>query len=202
MLYYTYISRLAFAIILICISVSCVSHIEEKSWNNKQERETKESELLNSDPHFKDMIEDYLASADSLYQVHDFANVINTTSRIIELDKYSGKAYYLRGRSYFFLMQPQKANDDLNNAIVNGYEPRDSCFNAMAMNYIQRAQYGRAIDMANAALVFNNKDAISYILRGSAEIGNHDTAAACRDWKKALELGDSTNAVNTRRLCH
>lgn len=185
--------------LLIC--TACVSHIEEKSWNNKQERETKESELLNSDPHFKDMVEDYLASADSLYQAHDFANVINTTSRIIELDKYSGEAYYLRGRSYYFLMQPQKANDDLNSAIVNGYEPRDSCFNAMAMNYIQRAQYGRAIDMANAALVFNNKDAISYILRGSAEVGNHDTASACRDWKKAAELGDSTGIKVNKGYC-
>jgi tetratricopeptide (TPR) repeat protein len=200
MLNYRYTIHILALLLLYC-TFSCVSHIEEKTWNDKQERETKESELLNADPHFKSMIEDYLESADSLYQERDYKNVINTTSRIIELDQFSSRAYYLRGNSYYYLMQPGKAINDLNSAIINGFDPRDSCYNAMALSYIQLAQYGRAIDMANAAMVFNKKDAISFIIRGNAELGNRDTASACRDWKKALELGDSTNYTNTKQLC-
>lgn len=120
------------------------------------------------------------------------------------LNKKDNEIYVLRGAIRYALSDNKGAIDDFEIAI--NQEKKDSLIISYAYRFkgltnIQLKNFNHAEVLLDSAIIYNNDSAVLYHNRGNARFALNKADLACKDYRKALELGYNDAIYNIRENC-
>jgi tetratricopeptide (TPR) repeat protein len=143
----------------------------------------------------------YNARGWDYFQTGDATSALHDLNSAIALNPSFGAAYNNRGWLYYRRGNAKQAMLDFSEAI--GSAPGfDKPYYNRALIFSGQGSYTSAIADYNTLVKLTPDSDLPYYLRGVAHLNLKDTAAACQDWSKAGELGNTQARQMIGLYCH
>lgn len=141
------------------------------------------------------IVRTYLNMAAIYYGINDFDKVIETYSRVLDIDPKHSMSYYNRGSVYSNTGHLDKALDDLNKAVLL-LSTYPNVYNNRGLVYYKKGEYEKAIEDFNKTLQLE-ESSITYYNRANCYQALGKENEAIVDYQKYLEL-DPEDKINLR----
>lgn len=125
----------------------------------------------------------------TLLNSRKYTDAIRNFNEALLINNKNEAAYANRGTAYLGLGKYDAAIKDFNSAIEI-YDKYSFAYRNRGAAYAAQKLYDLAIQDFGWAILLNPEDATAYIFRGATNMDRGETEWACRDFKKACELGD------------
>ena len=135
----------------------------------------------------------------SYFEMNDLKSAISDFTAAIAADSAYADAYNNRGWAWHQSGDTKSALRDYSKAIALNPTFTKPHFNRAAV-YVDEKNYAAAIADYDQLIRINPEDDIAYYSRGVARMYNKDNTA-CRDWKKAVDLGNADAIIMVQKYC-
>jgi tetratricopeptide (TPR) repeat protein len=149
---------------------------------------------------FGQTAQEYMQSATNKHSKQEFAEAIKDYDQVIKIEKNNENAYFNRGTCYLALKKLEQALEDLNKAIELDPTFTKAYYNRASV-YIMQKKYAESLPDLDKIIGLDISFPNVLTLRGQirAQIGNKEDA--CKDFRKAKEIGDKNADEYLNRFC-
>ncbi len=141
-----------------------------------------------------------ISKQNAMEDYQNYKSAIADYSKVIVLDNTNAEAFFYRGGVHSEMgFLEQAVNDYLTSVSINEKQPE--VYNSLAVCKARLGNPQEALQYINIALELDNGYAKAYSNKGNIHDMLNQPKKACKNWKKAIELGYQGNMARYNTHC-